>query len=90
MDEPRQRQIDLFDFQQVELFTEAAQPDQFLFGESQGCSHAERAPLPSVELDIGARLARPRHGASLSATTAALTLGPVKTRLSCATRVSID
>ena len=63
MDQPGQRQVDLFDLEQVELLTEAAQPHQFLFGEFERRRHAERTPLRPVELHVGTRLAQPRHGA---------------------------
>ena len=56
-----QRQVDLFDFEHVDLLTETAQPDQFLFGEGQRRRLPQRAPLTSVELHVGARLAQPRH-----------------------------
>ncbi len=64
MDEPRQRQVDLFDLEQVDLLAEAAQADDFLFGQLRR-RHPERAPLTSVELHIGARLAGPRHASVL-------------------------
>ena len=78
MDEPGQWQVDLFDFEQVDLLTEAAQADQFFFGQRQRRRHAERAPLLSVELHIGARLAQPRHTASVAGTNARPTAGLVK------------
>src|ERR1700739_1336685 len=68
VNEPGQGQVNLFDLEQVDLLTETAQADQFLFGEGERRRHAERAPLLSVELHIGARLAKPRHSASVAGT----------------------
>ena len=79
VDQPGQRQIDLFNLEQVDLLAETAQADQFLFSEGQRRRHAERAPLLSVELHIGARLAKPRHSASVAGTSACPTAGLAKT-----------
>ena len=76
--QPGQRQVNLFDLEQVDLLAEAAQADQFLFGEGQGRRHAERPPLLSVELHIGARLAKPRHGVSVAGMSAGPTAGLAK------------
>ena len=78
MNEPGQRQVNLFDLEQVDLLAQTAQADQFLFGEGQRRRHAERAPLLSVELHIGARLAKPRHSASVAGTDARPTAGLAK------------
>ncbi|GAA4540400.1 hypothetical protein GCM10023161_21220 [Mycobacterium paraffinicum] len=81
MDQPGQRQVNLFHFEQVELLTKTAQANQFLFGEGQRRRHAKRAPLLSVELHIGARLAKPRHGASVAGADAPPTAGLAKPSL---------
>ncbi len=66
VDQTGQRQIDLFDFQQVELLAHTAQTQQFMSSEFQGSRHTQCAPLAPVELDVGTRLARPRHAPSLA------------------------
>ena len=66
VDQPGQRQVDLFDLEQVELLTQAAQPLQLVLGQLQRGRHAQRAPLGPVELHVGARLAQPRHAPSLA------------------------
>ena len=68
MDQPGQRQVDLFDLEQVQLLAETAKPEEFALGELQRRRHAQRTPLTPVELDVRTRLARPRHAISLALT----------------------
>src|SRR5258707_1905393 len=72
MDQPGQRQVDLFDLQEVELLAETPQRDQLVFGQLERRRHAQRTPLTPVELHVGARLAQPRHGVSLAFTVEAM------------------
>ena len=78
VNQPGQRQVDLLDFQQVDLLAQATQADQFLFGEGQWRRHAQRTPLLSVELHIWARLAQPRHSASVAGARTCPTAGLAK------------
>jgi len=72
VDQPSQRQINLFDLEQVDLFTEPAQADQLLFGELERSRHPQRPPLSSVELHIRAGFAQPRHGISVAVSVKAM------------------
>lgn len=80
VNQPGQRQVNLFDFEQVDLFTQTAQADQFLLGEGQRRRHTKRTPLLSVELHIRARLAKPRHSASVAGAPKSPTAGLAKSR----------
>src|SRR5690349_22349896 len=75
MDQPGQRQVDLFDLQQVDGLAQTAQPDQLGFGEFQRGRHTQRAPLGPVELHIWARLAGPRHVVSLASNVVGMNAG---------------
>ena len=75
VDQPGQRQVDLFDLEQVEFLAETAQLEHFVFGQLHRRRHAQRAPLTPVELHIGARLAQPRHGVSLAVSVVAMEPG---------------
>ena len=39
VDQPGQREVDLFDFEQVQLFAETAKPEDFTLREFQRCRH---------------------------------------------------
>ena len=75
MDQPGQRQVDLFDLQEVQLLTEAAQALELTLGQLQRSRHTQRTPLTPVELDVRTRLARPRHAPSLAFTVEAWLTG---------------
>src|SRR5882724_7423347 len=75
MDQPGQRQVDLFDLEQVDLLAETAQLDELCLGQLQRRRHTQRLPLTPVELHVGARLAQPRHGISLAVSVVAMDSG---------------
>src|SRR6185312_6675793 len=75
VDQPGERQVDLFDLERVEFLAEAAKLKHLVFGQLHRRRHAQRAPLTPVELHVGARLAQPRHGLSLAFTVEAMDLG---------------
>src|SRR6185295_16651907 len=72
VDQPGERQVDLFDLERVEFLAEAAKLKHLVFGQLHRRRHAQRAPLTPVELHVGARLAQPRHGVSLAFTVEAM------------------
>src|SRR6478672_4178368 len=72
VDQPSQRQVDLFDLQQVQLLAETPQRQHLVFGQLHRRRHAQGAPLTPVELHVGARLAQPRHALSLAFTVEAM------------------
>ena len=75
MDQPGQRQVDLFDLEQVDLLAETPQPDQLVLGQLQRRRHSQCAPLTPVELHVRAGFAQPRHGHSLAVSVVAMEPG---------------
>ncbi|MFY9920339.1 MAG: DUF885 domain-containing protein, partial [Mycobacterium sp.] len=75
MDQPGQRQVNLFDLEQVDFLADTAQLDELFLGQLQRRGHTQRPPLSPVELHVGARLAQPRHGISLAVSVFAMDSG---------------
>ncbi|SLH43744.1 Uncharacterised protein [Mycobacteroides abscessus subsp. abscessus] len=61
VDQSSEREVDLGDLLEVDLFAETAQADQLFLGEHQGSRFAQCSPLLAIEFHIGARLAHSCH-----------------------------
>ena len=75
VDQPGQRQVDLFDLEQIEFLAQTTQLEHFVFAQLQRCRHSKGTPLTPVELHIGTRLAQPRHAPSLAVSVGAMEPG---------------
>lgn len=63
----RKRNVNIFDFDQRDLFVDASQGDEFRFGEKQRRVGAESAPLPASEVNVAADGRRRRAKSQIQA-----------------------